>query len=80
MVLLGDKAKTEGTSNVGAKKDEDEKAATVVETIVEQDACQNGEGDEGAVRNLHQSRDKCAEAETLDNNRSLRSMLAWIGT
>jgi hypothetical protein len=78
MVLLGDKAKAKGACNIGTEKDKDEEAAAVVEAVIEEDTCQDGEGDEGAVWNLHQSRDKCAETEALDNNRSkVRYAAIW---
>ena len=60
-------AQAERPRDVGAEEDEDEEAALVGEAVVQQDAGEDGEGDEGPVGDLHQGRDQRGEAEALDD-------------
>ena len=54
--------------NAAVEENENEEAAFIHEFVVQVDACQDRQGDESAVRDLHECCHECAEAETFDND------------
>ena len=67
-VLAGYKVQPKRAGNVRAQEDQNEETALVGEFVVEEDAGQDGQGDEGAVGYLHKCSDKCREAEPFDDD------------
>jgi hypothetical protein len=68
LLIERDEAQTEGAGDVRAQEDEDEEAAFIHEFVVQVDAGQDRNGDEGAIGNLHECRHERTEAETFDDN------------
>lgn len=68
LLVERDEAQTEGAGNVGAEEDEDEDAPFIHKFVVQVDAGQDRNGDEGAIGNLHECRHERTEAETFDDN------------
>jgi len=70
VVLLVDEAEAKRTGDVGAEKDQNEEASPVGESIIQEDAGQDGQDDEAAVRDLHQRGDQGGKAEAFDDQRA----------
>ena len=70
MDVLRHKMQAECAGDVGDEEDEHEEAALILEFVVQVDAKKDGANDEGAVWDLHQSRDECREAKSLDDEGS----------
>jgi len=55
MMLGRNKTEPESTSQIWNEEDENEDASSVLETIVQKDACQDRQRDEDSVGNLKES-------------------------
>lgn len=51
-VIHAEKSQSKGSGDVGEQEDDDEEASLVGETIVEEDAGEDADGDENPIRNL----------------------------